>query len=92
MKALLFASAAAAAVALTGCAAPAPAPATAMAAGNVCGTYGYVDANNDGWISGDEWNTYRTSTYSYWDANGDGRISRSEFENCYRAGGFYRSA
>lgn len=59
---------------------------------NVCGGYGYVDVNNDGFISGSEWNTYRSSTYAYWDVNRDGRISRAEFENCYRAGGFYRSA
>jgi len=80
--------------ALAGCAMePAPVrPATAAEAAAVCGSYGYVDVNNDGFISGDEWNTYRTSTYSFWDTNGDGRISRSEFERCYRAGGFYRSA
>jgi len=80
--------------ALAGCAGePAPVrPATAAEAAAVCGSYGYVDVNNDGFISGDEWNTYRTSTYSFWDTNGDGRISRSEFERCYRAGGFYRTA
>jgi hypothetical protein len=61
-------------------------------AGNVCGTYGYVDVNNDGFITGDEWNTFRTNAYGYWDVDKDGRISRAEFENCYRAGGFYRSA
>ena len=55
--------------------------------------YGHVDVgNNDGFISGDEWNTYRTSSYGFWDVNHDGRISRSEFERCYRAGGFYRDA
>src|SRR5215213_9523245 len=80
----------ASAAALAACAPVAPA--TTLAASSVCGSYGYVDVNNDGFISGDEWNTYRTSTYSYWDVNGDGRISRSEFENCYRAGGFYRDA
>ena len=79
-----------AALALAGCA-TVPA-ATVAANGNVCGTYGYVDVNNDGFISGDEWNTYRTSAYGGWDVNGDGRISRSEFERCYRAGGFYREA
>ena len=77
-------------------AACAPAPVrpltTAEAAAAACGTYGYVDVNNDGFISGDEWNTFRTRTYSYWDINRDGRISRSEFERCYRAGGFYREA
>ena len=79
---------------LAGCAMePAPVrPATAAEAAAVCGSYGFVDVNNDGFISGDEWNTYRTSTYSFWDTNGDGRISRSEFERCYRAGGFYRTA
>ena len=76
--------------ALAGCATTAPV--RVAAADGVCGTYGYVDVNNDGFISGSEWNTYRTSTYSFWDANGDGRISRSEFERCYRAGGFYRDA
>ena len=76
---------------LAGCATMGPAPVVA-ANGSVCGTYGYVDVNNDGFISGDEWNTYRTSSYGYWDVNRDGRISRGEFENCYRAGGFYRSA
>lgn len=77
---------------MAGCATyPAPVRPVATTA-SVCGTYGYVDINNDGMITGDEWNTYRTSTYSYWDVNGDGRISRSEFENCYRAGGFYRDA
>ena len=75
--------------ALAGCATYAPV--RPVAANSVCGTYGYVDINNDGFITGDEWNTYRTSTYDFWDANLDGRISRSEFENCYRAGGFYRT-
>ena len=74
--------------ALAGCA---TVPATTVATGP-CGTYGYVDVNNDGFISGDEWNTYRTSTYSFWDSDADGRVSRSEFERCYRAGGFYREA
>ena len=79
---------------LAGCAVePAPVrPATAAEAAAACGNYGYVDVNNDGFISGDEWNTYRTSTYGFWDTNGDGRISRGEFERCYRAGGFYRTA
>lgn len=67
-------------------------PVSVATTANVCGGYGYVDVNNDGFISGSEWNTYRSSTYAYWDVNRDGRISRAEFENCYRAGGFYRSA
>lgn len=78
------------AAALAGCAPVVPAD--TVAASSVCGTYGYVDVNSDGFISGNEWNTFRTSTYSFWDVNGDGRISRSEFENCWRAGGFYRDA
>jgi len=79
---------------VAGCAMePAPVrPATAAEAAAVCGSYGYVDVNNDGFISGDEWNTYRTSTYSFWDTDRDGRIDRDEFERCWRAGGFYRSA
>ena len=72
---------------------PAPVrPASVAEGAAACGSYGYIDVNNDGFISGDEWNTYRTSTYSFWDTDGDGRISRSEFERCYRAGGFYRTA
>jgi hypothetical protein len=80
--------------AVAGCAVePAPVrPATAAEANAVCGTYGYVDVNNDGVISGDEWNTYRTGSYSFWDTDRDGRIDRDEFERCWRAGGFYRSA
>ena len=89
MKTLIFASLAAGAAVLAGCAA-APPPVVA-AGGNVCGTYGYVDINNDGVISGDEWNTYRTSSYGFWDVDHDGRVDRTEFENCYRAGGFYRA-
>ena len=79
------------AAALAGCAAT-PAPVAVATTADACGTYGYVDVNNDGFISGDEWNTYRTSTYSFWDSDADGRISRAEFERCYRAGGFYRDA
>jgi hypothetical protein len=80
--------------ALAGCMAePAPVrPATTAEAAAVCGTYGYVDVNNDGVITGDEWNTYRSGAYGFWDTNKDGRISRSEFERCWRAGGFYREA
>lgn len=82
---------------LTACA-EAPPPATpvavadAAAAGGVCGNYGYVDVNNDGFISGDEWNTFRAKSYGDWDIDHDGRVSRSEFERCYRGGGFYRTA
>lgn len=89
MNKLALAALTASAAALAGCA---TAPATTMAASNACGTYGYVDVNNDGFISGTEWNTYRTTTYTYWDINRDGRVDRSEFENCWRAGGFYRDA
>ncbi|MES2119779.1 MAG: hypothetical protein V4513_04290 [Pseudomonadota bacterium] len=89
MNRLLLASLAASAAALAGCATVPPAT---VAAANVCGNYGYVDVNNDGFISGDEWNTFRTRSYGDWDINHDGRISQTEFESCYRAGGFYRSA
>ncbi len=73
------------AAALTACATVAPAP-----TGSMCRTAGYVDVNNDGFITGAEWNTYRTNAYGYWDIDKDGRISRAEFENCWRGGGFYR--
>ena len=78
-----------AAAAIAGCATYAPAT---VATDGVCGTYGYVDVNNDGMISGNEWNTFRTGAYAAWDVNADGRISRAEFERCWRAGGFYRDA
>src|SRR5687767_15991208 len=90
MRTLALSALLATSAAFAACAPVAPVATTAGA--NVCGTYGYVDVNNDGFISGSEWNTFRTSTYSHWDVNADGRISRSEFENCYRAGGFYREA
>jgi hypothetical protein len=63
-----------------------------VAQNNVCGNYGYVDINNDGMISGTEWNSFRTGAYGYWDTNHDGRIERAEFDNCWRGGGFYRDA
>lgn len=75
---------------LAACATPVADPVTA--ANTVCGTYGYVDVNNDGFITGDEWNTYRSNAYGFWDVDKDGRISRIEFENCWRGGGFYREA
>ena len=84
---LLLASAAA----VAGCATAPPPPPLAVANTNACGT-GYVDVNDDGTISGTEWNTWRTGAYSRWDTDSDGRISRAEFETCWRAGGFYRDA
>ena len=90
MRSIFTASLLAGVASLAACAAPMAEPATA--ANSVCGTYGYVDVNNDGFITGDEWNTFRTNAYGFWDVDKDGRISRSEFENCYRAGGFYRTA
>ncbi len=82
--------AAGSAAAIAGCATYPAAPATAS--NTRCGTYGYIDVNNDNWITGDEWNTYRTGAYSFWDTDKDGRIDRSEFERCWRGGGFYREA
>lgn len=61
------------------------------AAYNACGTYGYVDRDNDGWVEADEWNAYRAGGYSAWDTNRDGRISRKEFQNCWYGGGFYQT-
>ena len=93
MRNLAIATLLASSAALAACVSePDAVPVAAAGASGVCGTYGYVDVNNDGFISGDEWNTFRTGAYSFWDTNQDGRISRSEFERCYRAGGFYRDA
>ncbi len=71
-----------------------PAPLRPTAANRVaaCGTYGYVDKNNDGFVTSAEWDGYRTGSYGFWDADRDGRISQSEFQNCYQGGGFYRDA
>ena len=90
MKRLLIASLLAGSAALSACATVPPD--AAVAAAGVCGGYGYMDVNNDGFVTGDEWNTFRTRTYGDWDVNHDGRISQSEFEGCYRGGGFYRTA
>jgi hypothetical protein len=75
---------------LAGCATVPPAG-PPMAARDICGTYGYVDVNSDGQITGTEWNTYRTGAYAGWDINADGRVDRSEFESCWRGGGFYQA-
>jgi len=90
MRKFVLSALLASAAAVAGCATAPVAPVTT--AGSVCGSYGYVDVNNDGMISGDEWNTFRTGAYTGWDTNADGRIDRTEFENCWRAGGFYRDA
>lgn len=92
MKALVIAALLGSAAALAACETVPPPAATVAAANGVCGSYGYIDVNNDGFISGDEWNTFHARSYGDWDVNHDGRVSKSEFENCYRAGGFYRAA
>ena len=90
MKTLALTALLATSAALAACA-PATPVATTAAAG-VCGNYGYLDANNDGFVSNTEWDMYRSRAYGFWDMNGDGRVDKNEFERCYRAGGFYRSA
>lgn len=90
MRMLLVTTSIAGALSVAACATPMAEPATA--ANTRCGTYGYIDVNNDGFITGPEWNTYRSNAYGYWDVNKDGRIGRAEFENCWRGGGFYRDA
>ena len=95
MRTLILASLlAGAAAAVAGCSTvPPPAPAGAVVAANgVCAASAPIDVNGDGWISGDEWNTFHTSSYGNWDLNHDGRVSRAEFEACYNAGGFYPAA
>ena len=72
--------------AIAGCAAAPPPPAVAVAAGQVCAT-GSIDG--DGAVTAAEWNAWRASGFGFWDTNKDNRIDRSEFEACYRAGGFY---
>ncbi len=69
-----------------------PTAAPMVAAGKACGTYGYVDRNNNGFIESGEWNMYRTGAYGAWDMNRDGRISRAEFQNCWQGGGFYSAS
>ena len=91
MKTLLMTSLLAGAATLAACATvPPAAPVGAVAAAEgVCAASSPIDVNGDGWISGDEWNTFHTSAYGNWDLNHDGRVSRAEFESCYQAGGFY---
>lgn len=76
------------ATALAGCAVDPP----AVAAAQACGSYGYVDRDNDGIVTVAEWDAYRTGSYAGWDTNRDGRISRAEFQSCWMSGGFYRTA
>jgi len=91
MRTLYLASLFAGAASLAACATEPPAaPVEAVAAAEgTCAASSPIDVNGDGFISGDEWNTFHTSGYGAWDMNHDGRISRAEFEACYRAGGFY---
>jgi len=90
MKKLLIIPLLGSAVALTSCATEPAAPVAAVAAAEgQCAASTPIDVNKDGWISGNEWNTFHTTAYGAWDMNHDGRVSRSEFEACYRAGGFY---
>ena len=90
MRNLAFAALLAGSAALSGCAVT-PVP-VALAPGQVCGTYGMLDADNNGSVTVAEWNAYRSGAYGGWDMNGDGRISRSEFQSCYQAGGFAPAA
>lgn len=90
MRTLIFAALLAGTAGLAACTTT-PAVTPAMAANSVCGSYGYIDANNDGFISGDEWTMFHTRTYGDWDLDHDGHVSQGEFESCYKAGGFYRT-
>ncbi len=90
MKILALSALLSGAAALGGCVTEPAARVGTVATAGPCSSSGYVDVNNDGWISGDEWNTWRSRGYAAWDSNHDGRVSRVEFERCYRAGGFYR--
>lgn len=93
MRKLAIAALIGSAAALAGCATtPAPAPVEVASASAACGGYGFVDINNDGFITGNEWNAYRTGAYGFWDKDKDGRISQAEFRDCYQSGGFYRDA
>lgn len=77
--------------ALAACAVYPPPPPVVAASGQLCGT-GSIDANGDGVVTAAEWNAWRTSGFATWDLNHDNRVDRTEFETCYRAGGFYPSA
>ena len=90
MQKLALSAALAGAAFITGCAATPP-PAVVAADGRVCAT-GSIDANDDGAVTAAEWNAWRASGFGFWDADDDNRIDRTEFENCYRGGGFYPTA
>ena len=93
MRALTLVAICGGAAAIAACTTyPAPVRDPIRTTAAACGTYGYVDMNNDGYITGAEWNAYRTGSYAYWDVNRDGRISRAEFDSCWMGGGFYRDA
>jgi hypothetical protein len=85
MRNLALAALLAGTAALGGCTTVTP---VALVPGQVCGTYGLMDRNNDGTVTAAEWNGYRTGAYGGWDLNRDGRVSQSEFQSCYAAGGF----
>ena len=57
----------------------------------VCGSYGSMDRDNDGFVSSAEWNAYRAGAYGFWDMDRDGRVEREEFGQCWYGGGFYTS-
>lgn len=87
MRILALAALVAGTAAVSACAPAVVAPGP-LAAGQVCGTYGFIDGNSDGIVTAAEWNAYRTGAYGGWDLNRDGRVSQSEFQSCYAAGGF----
>ena len=89
MRKLALSALLASTAALAGCATM-PAEPIPVANTAACGNFGYVDVNNDGQISGAEWNTWRSGAYTYWDVDKDGRVEEAEFEQCWAAGGFYR--
>ena len=89
MRSFALISLMATAAALSGCVTyPDPPPAAVV---GPCGTYGYVDMDNDGLVESHEWTAYRAGAFPAWDADRDGRIERDEFMRCWRAGGFVRT-
>ena len=68
------------------------AAAPSQAAPVACSDFGLVDRDANGIITQAEWGGFGDAAFGDWDINNEYRISRSEFETCWRAGGFRNDA